>query len=278
MPTTSSAGARRSRSSRQRLFAYTQVAGFVAEFCALGGEIVKRIWVPTPTPDNLAPYIAPGAAAASTASCCRPTRRRRAAFVNGVPQLHGSLARKIVAAPLLDPASPRTRSGRGSSGVAFGSGQAAYFGVPAPARPGWDATSRFSTDVPALAGLRGLTSSRVSYADAMEALAAGARDGQRRPLGRGAPLPGGAREGGARRAERSHPPRREPPGDRRQLPEPDPAREEGQPARPTTFKVVPNVEQTFGGYFRRVGSAAEPDDAAPARTEPAALGAADQPP
>jgi branched-chain amino acid transport system substrate-binding protein len=38
-------------------FAYTQNAGFVAEFCALGGTIVKTIWVPRGTTD-LAPYAA----------------------------------------------------------------------------------------------------------------------------------------------------------------------------------------------------------------------------
>lgn len=32
-------------------FAYTQVAGFVAEFCALGGEVTRRIWAPLGTRD-----------------------------------------------------------------------------------------------------------------------------------------------------------------------------------------------------------------------------------
>ena len=214
-------------------FSYTQVAGFVADFCARGGEIVKRIWVPTPTPDNLAPYIAqaPTGVDGFVMTADTPTTR---AFVNGVPFLHGSLARKIVGGYLIlfaeDAIGPRL------VGVAFGSGQAAYFGVPVPPGPLRDFTTRFARTFPALAWAAGF--------DLPELLRgldggapAGAREGARRPLERGAPLPGGAREGGARRAERPHPPRREPPGDRRQLPEPGscPGRREPCTRRPSRW-------------------------------------------
>ena len=207
-------------------FSYTQVAGFVADFCARGGEIVKRIWVPTPTPDNLAPYIAQAPTGVDGFVMTGDTKTTRA-FVNGVPFLHGSLARKIVGGNLIlfdeDAIGPRL------VGVAFGNGQASYFGVPIPPGPLRDFTTRFARTFPALAYACG-----VRLPELLRGLdgggPAGAREGARRPLERRAPLPGGAREGGARRAERPHPPRREPPGDRRQLPEPDPAREEGSPA------------------------------------------------
>ena len=48
-------------------FPYTQTAGFVAEFCALGGKITKRIWPPLGTKDYSS-YIAQIPTIASTAS------------------------------------------------------------------------------------------------------------------------------------------------------------------------------------------------------------------
>jgi branched-chain amino acid transport system substrate-binding protein len=38
-------------------FPYTELAGFVAEFCSLGGNVAKRIWLPLGT-QNLSPYLA----------------------------------------------------------------------------------------------------------------------------------------------------------------------------------------------------------------------------
>ena len=38
-------------------FPYTELAGFVAEFCSLGGNVAKRIWLPVGT-QNLSPYLA----------------------------------------------------------------------------------------------------------------------------------------------------------------------------------------------------------------------------
>ncbi len=76
-------------------FSYTQVAGFVADFCALGGRIEKRIWVPTPTPTDLSAYVAEAPSGVDGFVMTGDTRVTTA-FVNGVPFLRGSLARKMV--------------------------------------------------------------------------------------------------------------------------------------------------------------------------------------
>ena len=46
MRTGSSAGGRQPSSRDDVPYAWAQAAGFVAEFCALGGRIVDRIWIP----------------------------------------------------------------------------------------------------------------------------------------------------------------------------------------------------------------------------------------
>ncbi len=238
-------------------FSYTQVAGFVADFCARGGEIVKRIWVPTPTPDNLAPYIAqaPTGVDGFVMTANTPTTR---AFVNGVPFLHGSLARKIVGGYLIlfaeDAIGPRL------VGVAFGSGQAAYFGVRVPPGPLRDFRTRFARTFPALAWAAGLNFPS-SYADSMEALLQALEkvhgdlsNGERRFQAALAKVEldapnGHIRLDGNRQAIGASYLSRILPGKKGAL-------------HSTTFKVVPNVDQTFGGYFS--GS-----DPLPSKTTPA---------
>jgi YVTN family beta-propeller protein len=77
-------------------FAYTQVAGFVAEFCALGGKVAKRIWAPLGTRDYT-PYTRRVPARGVDGFLLAGYGPMTAAFVNGVPQLRGNLARKVVA-------------------------------------------------------------------------------------------------------------------------------------------------------------------------------------
>jgi DNA-binding beta-propeller fold protein YncE/ABC-type branched-subunit amino acid transport system substrate-binding protein len=238
-------------------FSYTQVAGFVADFCARGGEIVKRIWVPTPTPDDLAPYIAkaPTGVDGFVMTGDTPTTR---AFVNGVPFLHGSLARKIVGGYLIlfaeDAIGPRL------VGVAFGSGQAAYFGVRVPPGPLRHFRTRFARTFPKLAWAAGLTFPS-SYADSMEALLQALEkvhgdlsNGERRFQAELAKVEldapnGRIRLDGNRQAIGASYLSRILPGKKGLL-------------HSTTFKVVPNVDQTFGGYFS--GS-----DPLPGKTTPA---------
>jgi branched-chain amino acid transport system substrate-binding protein len=83
-------------------FAYTQTAGFVAEFCALGGEVITRIWPPLGEEDYTS-YIAQipedvdglYVAVGGTGTL---------AFVKQYTQLTGDLADKIVGGSLaIDP-------------------------------------------------------------------------------------------------------------------------------------------------------------------------------
>jgi branched-chain amino acid transport system substrate-binding protein len=76
-------------------FDYTQVAGFVAEFCALGGRVVEQVWVPPSQQASTAYYArvvprdADGYVAAGFVI-------NTLALVNGVPTLQGNLADKLV--------------------------------------------------------------------------------------------------------------------------------------------------------------------------------------
>jgi branched-chain amino acid transport system substrate-binding protein len=67
-------------------FEYTQVAGFVAEFCAVGGTIVKRLWSP---PGDVSAYLAENRADGFYVE--NPGN-----FMTGFKGLRGSLAKRIV--------------------------------------------------------------------------------------------------------------------------------------------------------------------------------------
>jgi ABC-type branched-subunit amino acid transport system substrate-binding protein len=238
-------------------FSYTQVAGFVADFCAHGGEIAKRIWVPTPTPDNLAPYIAQAPTDVDGFVMTGDTKTTTG-FVNGVPFLHGSLARKIVGGNFLlfdqDAIGPRL------VGVVFGNGQPAYFGVPTPPGPLREFTTRFARAFPALADTAAFVFPSF-YADSMEAVVRALEkvhgdlsNGERRFQAALAKVELDAPNGHIRldvnrQAIGPSYLSRILPGKKGAL-------------HSTTFKVIPNVDQTFGGYFS--GS-----DPLPSRTTPA---------
>jgi len=84
----------------QRSFSYTQTAGFVAEFCALGGTIVKQIWVPLGAQD-LSPYTAevpPEGVDGFLVTALPPTIP---AFIDELPQLEGNLAERATGGGLL---------------------------------------------------------------------------------------------------------------------------------------------------------------------------------
>jgi ABC-type branched-subunit amino acid transport system substrate-binding protein len=84
-----------------RIFNWTQTAGFIAEFCALGGTIADRIWVPAGTEDyssivaRMPRGRVDGVFAASGA-------RTVVALANGDTRLSGNLASKLVAGTLVD--------------------------------------------------------------------------------------------------------------------------------------------------------------------------------
>ena len=74
---------------------YTRVAGFVAEFCALGGSVVKQIWVP-PETEDFAPYIAEVPPTGVDGLLLAGWERSTIAFAEGVPLLEGTLGRRMV--------------------------------------------------------------------------------------------------------------------------------------------------------------------------------------
>lgn len=77
----------------QRSFSYTQTAGFVAEFCALGGMIVKQIWVPLGTRD-LSPYISQVPSSGVDGFFFSALPPTIPAFIEQLPQLRGNLAER----------------------------------------------------------------------------------------------------------------------------------------------------------------------------------------
>jgi branched-chain amino acid transport system substrate-binding protein len=238
-------------------FSYTQVAGFVADFCARGGEIVKRIWVPTPTPPDLAPYVAqaPSGVDGFVMTGDTPTTT---AFVNRVPFLRGSLARKIVGGTLTlfteDSIGPRL------AGVVFGNGQASYSVVPMPTGRLRDFTTRYAKAFPALAETASFVfpsfyrNSMEAVLQALDAVHGDLSDGERRFQAALAKVQLDAPNGHIR-LDRN-----------RQAIAPSylsrilPGKKGALHAK--TFETVPPVDQTFGGYFS--GS-----DPLPGRTAPA---------
>ena len=84
----------------QRSLSYTQTAGFVAEFCALGGTVVEKIWVPLGARD-LSPYIAevpPSGVDGFLVTALPPTLP---GFIEDLPQLEGNLAERLVGSTLI---------------------------------------------------------------------------------------------------------------------------------------------------------------------------------
>lgn len=83
-------------------FPYTQAAGFVAEFCSLGGQVVKRIWPPLGTEDYTS-YVAQ-IPSDIDGFLLNVTGTGTLAFVKAYDQLKGNLADKVVASTVsVDP-------------------------------------------------------------------------------------------------------------------------------------------------------------------------------
>ena len=74
---------------------YTRVAGFVAEFCALGGSVVKQIWVP-PETEDFAPYIDQVPPTGVDGVLLAGWEHSTVAFAEGVPLLEGTLGPRMV--------------------------------------------------------------------------------------------------------------------------------------------------------------------------------------
>jgi YVTN family beta-propeller protein len=100
-------------------FNHAQIAGFVAEFCALGGRTLKQIWVPRGT-SALAPYVAQVPRSGVDGFALAANTPTTLAFFKNVPQLAGSLADRLIGSiGLTVPPIPETL-GRRLDGVVFG--------------------------------------------------------------------------------------------------------------------------------------------------------------
>ena len=217
-------------------FEYTQVAGFVAEFCALGGTIVKRLWSPQ---GDVTHYAARGQTDGFFVG--DPD-----GFATTFSNLHGNLAKRIVGGIEWGFLSPKRQ--KRAAGVVFAA--PVPFGSATP--QAWDDyVSTFRKSFPSLAGLGGGIFD-IAYYDAMEA----ALEALERVHG---DLSGGERRfRTALAAVRLDSPIGPIHLDRnRQAVAPNfliQLRMEGngKPA-PRTIRVVPSVEETFGGYFHTHG-------------------------
>jgi DNA-binding beta-propeller fold protein YncE/ABC-type branched-subunit amino acid transport system substrate-binding protein len=84
-----------------RTFNWTQTAGFIAEFCSLGGTIAKRVWVPVGTEDY-APIVARMPHGRVDGVFAASGSRTVVALAKGYPDLRGNLSRKLIAGTLVD--------------------------------------------------------------------------------------------------------------------------------------------------------------------------------
>jgi branched-chain amino acid transport system substrate-binding protein len=217
-------------------FEYTQVAGFVAEFCALGGTIVKRLWSPQ---SDVTHYAAGGKADGFFAD--DPFD-----FATTFSNLHGNLAKQMVGGIFWSFIGPELQKRAADVVIA----SPVPFGSATP--PAWDDyVSSFRKAFPSLAAIAGGIFD-IGYYDAMEA----ALEALERVHG---DLSGG--QGRFRTALAAV--RLDSPIGPIRLDHNRQAvaanfliqlrmERNGKPA-PRTIRLVTGVEATFGGYFRTNG-------------------------
>ena len=142
-------------------FDYTQTAGFVAEFCALGGTIAQQVWVPLGIAD-LAPLIAQVPRSGVDGFLITAGPQTAIAFFEGLPQLAGRLADRVIGTILLTLAPVQEALGERLDGVVFG----APDDTETPAAK--DYVARFDEAFPDLAGQGYFFGA--FYSDSMEAV------------------------------------------------------------------------------------------------------------
>ncbi len=236
--------------STSDLFSWAQVAGFTAEFCSLGGDIVKRIWIQPGTID-LSGVVAQ-VPRAGVDGFFVESSDALVAMGRGYPGLRGNIARKLIPGALAYNNQIDDLGVRRVVGLVFGSAVHLAGGGPELARYS-AALLRAFPEVGSLAA----TPFDIFYYDAMSATlkALGAVDGD---------LSAGERRFMAALA-------------RVRVDAPNgPVRLNGlhqaiasnylvrvaSASGSVPLKTVPNVEPTFGGYFSR-------NDPPPSKTTPA---------
>jgi branched-chain amino acid transport system substrate-binding protein len=228
-------------------FSWQQAAGFVAEFCALCGRIVDRTWITMGTdPAALVPKVTNSADGVFLA----PTFSPMLDLLKGYAASHADVSRRLVSSAVLlyDPTVLPVATGVVAAGpLPF---------APTPAITAYvRAFTRAFPTIPATAAIGPIT---VPYRDGVEALL-GALEQARGETGKSL-LDELARTrldsaSGQIRLDRN-----------RQAVGPTylsrVVTDSKRNRRIETLRVVSNVEQTFGGYFK-------PGDPPPSRTSPA---------
>jgi YVTN family beta-propeller protein len=143
-------------------FNYPQAAGFVAEFCALGGTIAEQIWVPVGTRE-LAPFVGQVPRRGVDGFVMAANPPTMLAFFEGLPQLKGKLADLLIGSILMTVAPIPETLGERLEGVVLG----APDDTETPAAKA--AASRFARAFPGLADL-GYFFFGSFYTDHMEAV------------------------------------------------------------------------------------------------------------
>ena len=221
---------------------YTRVAGFVAEFCALGGSIVKQIWVP-PETEDFAPHIAEVPPAGVDGLLLAGWERSTIAFAEGVPQLEGTLGPRMVGS--ISVSIPPEALADRLNGVTWG--------IPGSEDGSFEGmASAYDAAFPTFAGLSQALDVALYYnaaeavVQALEQVDGDLSDGQRRLQAALAGLEPGFPWGGSVRLDE----RRQAIGDSSLLQYQKNAKGELGYVVPSS---VENVDQTFGGYFRPDG-------------------------
>jgi branched-chain amino acid transport system substrate-binding protein len=229
-------------------YGWEEVAGFVAEFCALGGRVIAREWVPPgANPATTVSKLPAGADGAYAPAGIAPMLD----FLDRYRARHPDLARSLVSngTLLYDP-----------SVVARARGVVVASSIPFELTPATGKyVASFARAFPRIPAASALNLLAVPYRDGVEAVleALDRSNGDDRQLMASlAALTLNAAAGPVRL------------DDNRQAVAANylsqvRADRNGRPAI-ATVRVVPNVEQTFGGYFK-------PTDAPPSKTTPACV-------
>jgi branched-chain amino acid transport system substrate-binding protein len=226
-------------------YGWGTIAGFVAEFCALGGQVVDRRWTLPGAPTAGLVSGLPSVDGVYVGGTISPM----AEFVRGYARKHSDLSQTLLADAVLlyDP-----------QVLASAPGLVAAGGVPFQPTPAvQEYTTRFGTAFPTFPGFAALSPLAIPYRNGVEAVLEALEQTQGET---GGPLmralarvelespTGHIRLDAKRQAVASTYLSRV-------------ATKRGAPPI-TTLRVVPNVEQTFGGYFK-------PGAPPPSRTAPA---------
>jgi branched-chain amino acid transport system substrate-binding protein len=230
-------------------YSWEGAAGFISEFCSLGGRIVDRAWIPVGAdPAAVVPHLPPATDGVYLGLALSPAL----GFLKRYSVAHHPVSQRLVSttALLYDPrVVPLTR------GVVV----AGNLPVQSTAATAGYATS-FAKAFPAMSAATAIDPTTVPYRDGVEALLAALdRNGGKT----GAPL-----LAALARLELASPMGRVHLDANRQAVGPNylsriAVDAKGKPAI-RTVRVVPNVEQRFGGYFA-------PGDPPPNRTHPACV-------